>query len=227
MASPQIVKTVNIPVISGPRGAMGPIGMRGKPGIGIAGKDGRDGIDGRNGRDGIDGKTIQVVERTILDMAALEKAKAELLAQVSEALDRVKKLEKRKSETTYIGGGGDPNPVKELAITFDGGGSVLTTGQVNIFYTIPYDATIMGWSLTGSPTGSLIVDVWKAFGVIPTVANTIVGATPPTITANQIQASNNLLGWNTSVRQGDIFEFSITSVASITKACLVLKLLKR
>lgn len=207
---------------SGRPGFAGPPG-RSLPGpVGPPGKNGRDGVNGTNGTDGADGVT-----RTIIDLASLELAKADLTARIVELDDKITKLTKRRPEQLYIGGGGDPNPVKELTITFDNAGSVLPTGQVNINYVIPYDATITGWSITGSPSGSISVDVWKSYQSIPTIANTITGTNYITITSGQLNQSNNLTGWNTSVRQGDIFEFNINSATTITRACLVLKLLKR
>jgi Collagen triple helix repeat (20 copies) len=214
-------------VIEGPPGKNGRPGMTGRPGPqgkqGTVGNPGKDGLDGKDGRNGIDG-----ISKTIVDLTALEQAKKELDERIQVLNSQLSKLAKKRPESLgYIGGGGDPNPVKELTITFDNAGSALPTGQVNIFYTIPYDATITGWSITGSPSGSISVDIWKNYQSIPTIANTITGGNYVTLTATQINGSNNLSGWSTSVRSGDIFEFNINSAASLTRACLVLKLLKR
>lgn len=215
------------------RPMLGRPGFAGPPGrdaIGIPGRDGVDGKDGRNGlngRDGKDGINGIVTERTIIDMAALEQAKASLEAALADVTKRINKIEKRKPESSGYFPGGDGNPVKELTFTFDNGASALNTGQALIYYTIPYDADIKGWSITGSPSGSISIDVWKAYQVLPSVANSITGGNYITLSSQQINGSTNLTGWATSVRAGEIFELNINSAATLTRVCLVLKLLKR
>lgn len=211
---------LQLQVVEGPKGKAGRPGMAGRPGP--AGTSGTNGRDGASGRDGTDGVT-----RTVIDITSLELAKADLTSRIVELDKQLTKLAKKRPEPVYTGGGGDPNPVKEVTITFDNAGSPLPTGQVNINYTIPYDATITGWSITGSPSGSVVVDIWKNYQAIPTIANTICGGNYVTLTSGQINGSNNLTNWVTNIRLGDIFEFNINSAAVLTRACLVLKLLKR
>ena len=211
--------------LNGRPGFAGPPGRNGRDGaIGLEGSQGQHGRDGSNGKDGLNGV---ITERIVVDNTALEETEAELEQAIKELTDRLVKIEKKRPEQLYLGGGGDPNPVKELTLTFDNGASVLPTGQANIFYTCPYDATITGWAITGSPSGSVAIDVWKAYQSIPTISNTISGGNYIILSSSQINGSNNLTGWNQSVRNGDIFEFNINSAATLTRAVLVLKLLKR
>ena len=114
----------------------------------------------------------------------------------------------------------------DLVSTLDGGGAVLPVGDTRMYYEVRSAGTILEWALTGTPLGSLVLDVWKRAGAIPTVADTIVAAAPPTLTAATEANSATLTGWNTAIAIGDIMGFAVTSVTSITKAVLTLKVQK-
>lgn len=114
----------------------------------------------------------------------------------------------------------------EIVVTFDGGGSVLPVGPTEAYYTVPANATITGWYLTGSPSGSLVVDVWKAAGTIPTNANTITGTEKPTLTAQQLNSDTSLSTWTTAVTVGDVFSFEVESAASVTRATLTIAMVR-
>jgi hypothetical protein len=130
--------------------------------------------------------------------------------------------------------GGANNPVTVatpgvndcIALTIDGGGSVLATGNTRCYFTSPFAGTIQAWYLSGDPSGSLVIDVWKAAGAIPTVANTITGAQKPTLTAQQLNSLTNLNLWTPNIAVGDVLGFNVDSVTSVTKAVLSLKVLK-
>jgi hypothetical protein len=57
----------------------------------------------------------------------------------------------------------------------------------------------------------MTLDVWKANNAIPTVANSITGSSPISITANQLANSTTLTGWTTSVASGDVFIVNVNS----------------
>jgi uncharacterized membrane protein len=69
-----------------------------------------------------------------------------------------------------------------------------------------------------------VLDIWKAAGAIPTVANTIVAAAPPTLVAQTLNNSAVLTGWTTAINIGDVFGFAVTSVTSVKKAVLTLRI---
>jgi hypothetical protein len=117
-------------------------------------------------------------------------------------------------------------------ITIDGGGSVITTG-IKGFIEIPYNATILGWTLLSTDAsvtgGAIVVDIWKDTyaNYPPTVADTITAADKPTISATSTKGQgSSLTGWTTSITAGDILGFKVDSVTSLTKVTLILKLRK-
>lgn len=106
-----------------------------------------------------------------------------------------------------------------FGITIDGAGTVLTTGNKG-YLTIPYSGTITGWQVIANASGSCVIDVWKAAGTIPTVANTIAGTEKPTLSTQQINSDLTLTTWTTSVSVGDIVCFNVDSAATITRVNL-------
>jgi hypothetical protein len=130
--------------------------------------------------------------------------------------------------TIGIQGPQGPAPAwaEELIVTFDGGGQLLEVGNTKSFYTVTFNGTIQGWYLTADQPGDLVVDVWKAANAIPTNANSIAGTEKPTLNAQQIASDATLSTWNAAVYPGDVLGFEIESTAVLTKATLVLRILK-
>lgn len=117
------------------------------------------------------------------------------------------------TETDYIG------------ITIDNGASAITAGLKG-YFTVPYAGTIKSWYLTADTSGSIVVDIWKAAGTIPTVANTITASAKPTLTSAQIGNSSTLTGWTTSVSAGDVVAYNVDSATTIRKVTLIVKIEK-
>jgi hypothetical protein len=113
-----------------------------------------------------------------------------------------------------------------FGITIDGGGSAITTGNKG-YLTVPYGGTITGWRIISDQSGSCVIDVWKAAGTIPTVANTIAGTEKPTLTSQQINSDINLTTWTSSVSSGDIFAFYVDSTSLITRVNLSIFITKQ
>jgi hypothetical protein len=116
-----------------------------------------------------------------------------------------------------------PNKTRQIGITVDGGGSVLTTG-VKGYRSFPVAGTITGVRLLADQTGSIVIDIWKDTfaNYPPTVADTITAAAKPTISASNKSEDTTLTGWTTSVSAGDVFGFNIDSVSTITRIVLEL-----
>lgn len=116
-------------------------------------------------------------------------------------------------------------------IVIDGGGAAITTG-VKGFMEVPFNATIVSWTLLSSDasatSGSIVIDVWKDTyaNYPPTVADTITASAKPTISGATKNTSSTLTGWTTTVTAGDILGFNVDSCTSIVKATLILKLRK-
>lgn len=84
----------------------------------------------------------------------------------------------------------------------------------------------MGWEITGFPTGSIVVDIWKAPNGIPTGANSIVGSEPPTLVNAQLSNDLSLDTWNRKIEALDVFAVNIVSVSLLQTCVITLKVLK-
>jgi hypothetical protein len=111
-----------------------------------------------------------------------------------------------------------------FGVTVDGVTTVVQPGQTG-FVVIPYSGTITGWSITANAVGSIQFDVWKDAlpGVIPTLADSIVAAAFPTLTAGQFITSTTLTGWTTAFTAGDVFGFYVNSASTIKNATLTIR----
>jgi len=116
----------------------------------------------------------------------------------------------------------DPS-IKKTAfgVSLDGQGVTVSTGQKG-YFRVPYSGTITGWSIISSVAGTIVFDVWKAAGTIPTVSNSITGSAKPTLTSSTYINSTTLTGWTTSVNAGDIIGFNVDS-ATITVTWAILE----
>lgn len=230
------IQTVEIPVIEGPAGPEGPEGPQGEQGergekgdkgdkgdpgpIGPPGKDGLNGLRGDMGPPGRDGR-----DGTPTDVEPLREAYNRLY-------EELQGVRKQVTKAASSGGGGSPQYVgggdftEEIVVTFDGGGSVLATGDTRTYYTVPYQGEITEWFLTGDPSGSLVVDIWRAQGAIPTGSNSVTGTAKPTLASQSLASSRSLTGWSRSFGQGATFGFEVESVSSVTKAVLTIKIIK-
>jgi hypothetical protein len=109
-----------------------------------------------------------------------------------------------------------------VGITVDGGGSVLTAGTKG-YVTVPFSGTITKWTLVADASGSVVFDVWKTNGAVPTNTNTITASAKPTLSSEQYVLSSTLTGWTTSVSADDVFGFEIEGTpTTITRATLEL-----
>lgn len=88
------------------------------------------------------------------------------------------------------------------------------------------NGTITGWSIVSDVAGDCVIDVWKAPGTIPTVANTITGTEKPTLTAQQLNFDTNLTTWTVSVTAGDVIGFNLDSASTLTSVNLIITILK-
>jgi hypothetical protein len=107
--------------------------------------------------------------------------------------------------------------VSPFGITIDGGGSAPSTGSKG-FITIPYAGTIANWYLAANASGSCVIDVKRSGTSI------IGGGNKPTLSSAQT-GNAAVSGWtSTAISAGDIIEFNLNSVTTITRVNLVIKL---
>ena len=130
-------------------------------------------------------------------------------------------------EIASTSGGGATTNVKTstFGCSVNGGGFAPLTGIIG-YTVIPYSGTITGWSIVSDVVGSCVIDVWKAAGVVPTVANTIAGTEKPTLSSQQLNSDNALSTWTTAVTAGDVIGFNLDSAATLTSINLIITILK-
>lgn len=107
-----------------------------------------------------------------------------------------------------------------FSLIFDGNGAALAAGPVRYFLA-PFAATITGWAMCADQSGSITVDIWKlasASAYPPTVANSITGGSPPTMSsASFAQATVVPPAWTTSaILVGDALAFKLSAAATCT-----------
>lgn len=115
--------------------------------------------------------------------------------------------------------------VRTLNIVINGNGAAITTGVVGDVE-LDFAATILRWTLLADRSGSIVTDIWKTAyaGFPPTVANTITGGSPPTISSAQNAQSSTLSGWTTAITAGDTIRFNVSSASTVQKVTLALDL---
>jgi hypothetical protein len=110
---------------------------------------------------------------------------------------------------------------RAIEVTIDGGGSAIPANTF-VDLELPFGCTITGWTLLADRAGSIVVDIWKDTyaNFPPTIADSITGASPPTITAASKATSSSLAGWTVDVNAGDTLRFNVNSAATIQRVTL-------
>lgn len=117
--------------------------------------------------------------------------------------------------------------ISQIGVVLDGGGAVLGTGP-KFDMPIGFKATLTGVEMLADVSGSAVVDIWKDTyaNFPPTIADTITGATPPTISAALKMQDFVLTGWNKALLSGDTLRFNVNSVTSIKRLTITLFMVK-
>lgn len=109
-----------------------------------------------------------------------------------------------------------------IGVTIDGGGSAFTTGSKG-FREFPEACTITGWTILGDVSGSCVVDVRRCtYSGYPTTAS-IAGSEKPTLSSSVKNQDLTLTTWTTSIAAGDILEFVVDSVSTLTRVQLFIR----
>jgi hypothetical protein len=117
-------------------------------------------------------------------------------------------------------------PTDELKITLEGGGSSIAIGPTNTFYTASSPFKIVSWYLTGYPSGSIQIDIWKKSNGIPVSGDTICAGNYPRLISQQQNKDLVLAGWIKEVKTNDTLTVSVLSNTGIQNAVLTLKIEK-
>lgn len=117
---------------------------------------------------------------------------------------------------------GMPSLNVAIAFVIDGGGSAITTGSKG-YLEIPFACTVTGWTIVGSPSGSIVVDVKRAtYANFPTTSS-IAGTEKPTLSSATKNQDLDLTAWTTSIAAGDILEFVVDSASTVKKVTIVIR----
>lgn len=112
-----------------------------------------------------------------------------------------------------------------LTFTRQGGGTL----QVGDQLIVPWEfaATLVGWTLLGDVSGSLVLRIYKVAGASYTgwasVSTLLTASAPPTLASQARSQNSTLTGWTTTINQNDVLLFNIQSVSTIAKATLALR----
>ena len=120
--------------------------------------------------------------------------------------------------------------ISALEFIIDGGGSVITSGNKG-YLQIPFNCVINQSTLTATPSGSLVVDIYKCTyaqfdgsSTHPVAGDKITASAPPTLSSATKAQDSTLTGWTTTLSAGDILEFIVTgSPSGVTLATVSLK----
>lgn len=89
---------------------------------------------------------------------------------------------------------------------------------------MPYNCTIVGWTVLGKESGSVVMDVRKCnYAGFPTTTS-IAGSEKPTLSSQQKNQDMNLSTWNTAISAGDILEFVIESASTVKRVHVNIKI---
>lgn len=114
-----------------------------------------------------------------------------------------------------------------IVYAIDGFGGQLVPGPQPAIR-VPYDCTIESVTLLADRIGSVVIDIWKDSyaNYPPTDADSITGASPPTITTAVKSEDTTLSGWTTSLLAGDTLIFNVDSVSLIRQLSVILTVRK-
>lgn len=115
-----------------------------------------------------------------------------------------------------------------FGISINNGSNVITLGQKG-FVKMPYSGFITEWAIMSNMTGNTVIDLWKdSFASFPpTSSDSVVNGNYLTLSNQQINSSNNLVGWTTtSFLAGDVFTFNVLSADTITNLNLTINVTK-
>jgi hypothetical protein len=126
--------------------------------------------------------------------------------------------------TGWSGWSGPSGPIGTFGINFviDGGGSVIATGTKG-YVVIPFNCTVISWTIVADQSGSIVVDVHRStYAGFPTTT-TIAGSELPTLSAVQKNEDLSLSTWTTTLSAGDILEFIVDGTpTSVTRVVVEL-----
>lgn len=117
------------------------------------------------------------------------------------------------------------NTARTIGFSTDGNGQVISVG-IKGYIVAGFTGTITGWDVVADKVGTIIVDIWKGTGSVPTVANSITGSQKPTLASTQFNSSTDVSTWTPNVTLGDIIVFNVTGATLITKVTVTIRMIQ-
>ena len=113
---------------------------------------------------------------------------------------------------------------RNICVYIDNQDDAIETG-IKAKVCIDYACTIQSVALHGSPSGSIVIDIWKvSYDNLPaSVANTITASAKPTISSGIKSLDSSLAGWTKSISAGDWLYFNVDSCTTMTNCSIDLK----
>lgn len=110
-----------------------------------------------------------------------------------------------------------------------GEASGISSGTKGIGLQVACDAVITRVDVFTDVAGDIDIDIWKcpANNYPPTIANSIIGSTPLSITNGVWHSDTILAGWNKEVSTGDVLFYNINSANTVSLATIVLHVLRK
>jgi hypothetical protein len=115
---------------------------------------------------------------------------------------------------------------EKIPFHFDGGGSAIADGTIREWI-VPYDCTILGWTVVADQTGSISISLRNESyanysASIPDSGDSIVASAPIALSSAIKNADTTLTGWVTTLAGGSILRWVVSGVTSITRLSGVL-----
>lgn len=112
--------------------------------------------------------------------------------------------------------------VHSIVFAINGNGSAIATGALNTFIPVKFACTINQVDVTGNPSGSITVDIWKKASAIPTGSDKISASAPATLSSSAINLAGSISGWGTTVSSGDVFGGTIVTATTVTNVTVTI-----
>lgn len=100
---------------------------------------------------------------------------------------------------------------------------MLTAGSKG-YVRVDFDCRIYGWTVAGDQPGDIVIDVKRCTYAAFPATSSIAGTEKPTLSGAQKNEDQGLTTWNDIIVPGDILEFVVDSVATLTRATVDLKI---
>lgn len=119
---------------------------------------------------------------------------------------------------------GGSGGAREIKITIDGDGAAITTGLKASYYTVAVAGTVAAWYISGTPSGSIVVDICKNTS-LPVAGDSMTGGNSrPSLSSATVNSDTTLSDWTTTaLAAGDILAVNVISCTSVTNCVITLK----